>query len=165
MRERDFHQKQAHKTNSEHHWAKFRQHRYLVNKQIKLSRSIYYRDAVITDKDNIAGHWKTLSELTSRNVKGQNPLCIISECEPVTDEKSNTTILNDYFTSIGAKLADKLRCTFGIKVPRTPVDLPYSFEFKEVDESSIFRAKQSHRTRSSKCKTTKRFSLLNCIRS
>ena len=77
MRERDYHQKQAHKTNSEYHWAKFRQLRNLVNKQIKLGKSKYYQDAVNADKDNPSGLWKTLNELTSRNVSRQNPSCII----------------------------------------------------------------------------------------
>ncbi len=42
---------------------------------------------------------------------------IISEDEPVTDQKSIATILNDYFTSIGTKLADKIRSTFSPKAP------------------------------------------------
>ena len=53
MRERDYHQKQAHKTNSEYHWAKFQQLRNLVNKQIKLGKSKYYQDAVNADKDHL----------------------------------------------------------------------------------------------------------------
>ena len=139
MRERDYHQKQAHKTNSEYHWAKFRQLRNLVNKQIKLGKSKYYQDAVNADKDNPSGLWKTLNELTSRNVSRQNPSCIISEGVPETDEKSIATILNDYFTSIGAKLANKIKQAFGTKAPPTAVNLPYIFEFKEVEESTILR--------------------------
>ena len=92
MRERDYHQKQAHKTNSEYHWAKFRQLRNLVNKQIKLGKSKYYQDAVNADKDNPSGLWKTFNELTSRNVSRQNPSCIISEGVPETDEKSNNLL-------------------------------------------------------------------------
>ena len=85
------------------------------------------------------GLWKTLNELTSRNVSRQNPSCIISEGVPETDEKSIATILNDYFTSIGTKLANKIKHAFGTKAPPTPVNLPYIFEFKEVEESSILR--------------------------
>ncbi|CAB4011007.1 Hypothetical predicted protein, partial [Paramuricea clavata] len=39
MRERDYHQKQAHKTNSEYHWQKFRELRNYINNQIKLAKS------------------------------------------------------------------------------------------------------------------------------
>ena len=145
MWERDYHQKQAHKTNSEYHWAKFRQLRNLVNKQIKLGKSKYYQDAVNADKDNPSGLWKTLNELTSRNVSRQNPSCIISEGVPETDEKSIATILNDYFTSIGAKLANKIKHAFAKALP-TPVNLPYIFEFKKVEESSILRELEALKT-------------------
>ena len=45
---------------------------------------------------------------------------------------------NDYFTSIGAKLANKIKHAFRTKAP-TLVNLPYTFEFKEVNESSVLR--------------------------
>ena len=69
----------------------------------------------------------------------QNPSCIISEGEPVTDKKSIATLLNDYFTSTGPKLPNKIKHAFGTKAPPTLVNLPYTFEFKEVDESSVLR--------------------------
>ena len=46
---------------------------------------------------------------------------------------------NDYFTSIGAKLAKKIKHAFRTKAPPTLVNLPYTFEFKEVNESSVLR--------------------------
>ena len=147
MRERDFHQKQAHKTNSEYHWVKFRQLRNFINNQIKLAKSKYYRDTINADKYNPSGLWKTLNELTSRNISGQNPSCIISEDEPVSDQKSIATILNDYFTSIGMKLAEKIKSTFRPKAPpRPPCNLPYNFEFEEVDEFSVLRELASLQT-------------------
>ena len=45
--------------------------------------------------------------------------------------------LNDYFTSIGRTLADKIRSAFKPRLPQPPTDLPYSFEFKELDESFV----------------------------
>ena len=42
-------------------------------------------------------------------------------------------------STIIPQLAEKIKRTFGIKVPQTPADLPYSFEFREVDESTILR--------------------------
>ena len=110
-----------------------------INNQIKLTKSKYYQDAINADKDNPSGLWKTLNELTSRNISGQKPSCIISEDESVTDEKSIATIFNDYFTSIGAKLADKIKSKFGPKVQSAPRDLPYSFDFEEVDESTVLQ--------------------------
>ena len=147
MRERDFHQKQAHKTNSEYHWVKFRQLRNFINNQIKLAKSKYYRDTINADKDNPSGLWNTLNELTSRNISEKNLSCIISADEPVSDQKSIATILNDYFTSIGMKLAEKTKSTFRPKAPpRLPCNLPYNFEFEEVDEMSVLRELASLQT-------------------
>ena len=132
MRERDYHQKQAHKTNSEYHWAKFRQLRNLVNKQIKLGKSKYYQECrKFWSGPNPSGLWKTLNELTSRNVSRQNPSCIISEGVPETDEKSIATILNDYFTSIGAKLANKIKHAFGTKHRQHPLIFPIFLSSKK----------------------------------
>ena len=137
MRERDYHQKQAHKTNSDYHWQKFRELRNYINNQIKLAKTKYYQDTVKANKDNPSDLWKTLNELTSRNKSGTNLTCVISEEKPITDQKAIATILNDYFTDIGRTLADKIRSAFKPRLPQPPTDLPYSFEFKEVDESFV----------------------------
>jgi hypothetical protein len=101
---------------------------------------------VNANKDNPSELWKTLNELTSRSKSGTNPSCIISEEKPITDQKSIATILNEYFTSIGRKLADTIKSTFQLKTPPLSSDLPYSFEFKEVDESFILQELGSLKT-------------------
>ena len=89
-----------------------------------------------------------MNNLTSRNKSGTNPTCIISEEKPVTDQKSIATILNEYFTPIGTKLADKIKSTFHQpKQPPPATDLPYSFEFEEVDESFVLRELSSLKTK------------------
>ena len=65
----------------------------------------------------------------------------------MSDQKSIATILNDYFTSIGMKLAEKIKSTFRPKAPpRPPCNLPYNFEFEEVDEFSVLRELASLQT-------------------
>ena len=93
MHERDYHQKQAHKTNLEYHWQQFRELRNPVNNQVKLAKSKYYQDSVNANKNNPSNLWKTLNELTSRTKSGTNPSCIISEEKPVTDQKSDSNNL------------------------------------------------------------------------
>ncbi len=97
MRECDFHQKQAHKANSDYHWQKFRELRDYINNQIKFGKSKFYQDTVKANKDNSSGLWKTLNELTSQNKLGTTPTCIISDEKPVTDQMSMATISSDYF--------------------------------------------------------------------
>ena len=138
MRERDYHQKQAHKTNSEYHWQHFRQLRNHVNNQVTLAKSKSFQDSVNSNKDKPSDLWKTLNELTSRNKSGTTPSCIISEEMPIADQKSIASILNEYFTSIGSKLANKIRSTSQPKqLPPSTDHLSFSFEFEEVDESSL----------------------------
>ena len=139
MRERDYHQK----SNSEYHWQHFRQLRNHVNSQVKLARSKYFQDSVNSNKDKPSDLWKTLNELTSRN---KSPSCIISEEMPITDQKSIASILNEYFTSIGSKLANKIRSTFQPKQLPPSTDLSFSFEFEEVDESFVPRQLSSLKT-------------------
>ena len=117
------------------------------------------------NKNNPSNLWKTLNELTSRNKSGTNPSCIISEEKPVTDQKSIATILNEYFTSIGTKLADKIKNTFRPRNPPPATDLPYSFEFEEVDESFVLRELSLLKTNKATGldQINARFSLYNCI--
>lgn len=60
MRDRDFHLKQAHKTNLQQHWDQYRQLRCQINQQVKINKSNYYQHIINNNKDNPAGLWKTL---------------------------------------------------------------------------------------------------------
>ena len=137
LRDRDYHKKQTHKTNSEYHWQHFRQLRNHVNSQIKLAKSKYFQDLVNTNKDKPSELLKTLNELTSRKKSETGPSCIISEDKTITDQKSIASILNEYFTSIGTKLADTIKSIFQCKQYPPSTSLPFSFEFEEVDETLV----------------------------
>ncbi len=65
---------------------------------------------------------------------------------PIADQKSIASILNEYFTSIGSKLANKIRSTFQPKQLPPSTDLSFSFEFEEVDESFVLRQLSSLKT-------------------
>ena len=67
VRNRDFHLKQAHKTNSNYHWKKYREIKNYINKQVKLCKSNYYQNLINVNKDNPAGLWKSLNEITARD--------------------------------------------------------------------------------------------------
>ena len=73
MRNRDFHLKQAHKTNSNYHWEKYREVKNYINKQVKLCKSNYYQNLINVNKDNPAGLWKSLNEITARDKSTTTP--------------------------------------------------------------------------------------------
>ena len=120
MRNRDFHLKQAHKTNSNYHWEKYREVKNYINKQVKLCKSNYYQNLINVNKDNPAGLWKSLNEITARDKSRTTPSCIISDDVPVNDQQSIATIMNEYFTTIGSKLANKIKEKFKPKAVPSP---------------------------------------------
>lgn len=76
MREQDYHQKQAHKTNSKYHWRHLREPRNHV--LITLLHSLYKPSDIR----------KTLNELTSCIKSGTRWLCIICDEKPALILKS-----------------------------------------------------------------------------
>jgi hypothetical protein len=47
--------------------------------------------------------------------------------------------MNDYFTSIGSKLANKIKDQFKPKLRASTTTFPHSFQFEEVDELIVFQ--------------------------
>ena len=124
----------------------YRQLRNHVNNQIKLAKSKFFQDKVITNKDKPSELWKTLNDLTSRNKSDTSPSCIISEDKVNTDQKSMATILNEYFTSIGTKLADNIKSTLQSNQHPPSTELPFSFVFEEVDDTFVHQELSSLKT-------------------
>ena len=112
MRNRDFHLKQAHKTNSNYNWKKYRKVKIYLYKQVKLCKSNYYQNLINVNKDNPAGLWKSLNAITARDLPTTTPSCIISDDVPVNDKQSIATIMNECFITIGSKLANKIKEKF-----------------------------------------------------
>ena len=67
MRNRDFHLKQAHKTNSNYHWEKYREVKNYINKHY------INQNLINVNKDNPAGLWKSLNEITARDKSTTTP--------------------------------------------------------------------------------------------
>ena len=79
MKDRDFHHRRAVKTNSVHHWARYRSLKNLVNREIKSAKSKYYCDLINEAKGDSGKIWKAVNEASSRNVKSSSPQCIVTE--------------------------------------------------------------------------------------
>jgi hypothetical protein len=47
--------------------------------------------------------------------------------------------MNDYFTSIGSKLGNKIKDQFKPKLHASTTTFPHSFQFKEVHELTVFQ--------------------------
>ncbi len=155
MQDRDYHHRKAIKSNSEFHCNLYKKLKCLVTKQVKKSTADYYLELINRNKSNSSGLWKILNEITSR--KSTSPVtCIEADGVTYTDSQSIAEVLNDYFSSIGSKLAAKI--TPGLnyiwKNPSLTVDAnPVSgFNFQPVEEAFV-------RTELNRLKTNKAIGL------
>jgi hypothetical protein len=79
MQQRDHHLKKARKTQSKTHWSVYRKYRCFVNKKVRECKSQYYQNLIKENENNPSGLWKTMNELTSRNIKSSAP-CSNGRC-------------------------------------------------------------------------------------
>ena len=106
MHDRDYHHTKAVKSNSKHHWLKYRKLRQAVNKRVKKCKASYFKDLIEMSSRNPGELWRTLNEITCRKDMSQPSFIQCNEIQ-VTDPKSIACLLNEYFITVGSKLAEK----------------------------------------------------------
>ena len=107
MRNRDYHKKYAIKHDSRLHWEKFQLLRNKVNIEIRNAKSKYFHDK-ITDcsvMNDPKRTWKLINLLLGKNAKFNNVNELLIDGISVSDPTFIAEELNDYFISIGLKLA------------------------------------------------------------
>ena len=129
MRNRDYHKKYAIKHGSQLHWQKFQLLRNKVNIEIRNAKSKYFHDK-ITDcfvMNDPKKTWKLINLLLGKNAKSNNVNELLIGGISVSDPKSIAEELNDYFISIGSKLAAEYE-----NEPSTNVDyLPANYNIDQ----------------------------------
>ena len=138
MKDRDFHHRRAVKTNSVHHWARYRSLKNLVNREIKSAKSKYYCDLINEAKGDSGKIWKAVNEASSRNVKSSSPQCIVTEGVQHTTPSFIAAAMNSHFTSIAKTLADKIYSAVAV-ITSTPVmsQPTPAFHLNHVDEDTV----------------------------
>ena len=92
--------------------------------------------------------WKTLNELTCRSSKsGTIPTCIESDEVIHTNPTSVAKILNEYFTTIGLKLANQIKIIFNPLITRVTPLTNSSFSFVSIDEGTVHKYLRSLKTK------------------
>ena len=136
MSQRDYLHRRAIKSNSPHLWSRYKKLKNYVNKEIQKCKAEYYSNLILENKSNPSALWKTLNEITSR--KQSSPIsCIEADGLAHCDNQSIAKILNVHFSTIGTKLAMKLKSF--ITLPSSPArstDLP-KFVFKPITEEFV----------------------------
>ena len=113
MRERDYFHRKARKSNASRHWNTYRKLRNSVNRLVKSAKSKYYcRDKIEKAKGDSKKVWKVVNEACHRNLTSQTVQCIISDDVQHTTPKSIASAMNNFFASVGRRLANKIVNTF-----------------------------------------------------
>ena len=107
MRNRDYHKKYAIKHSSQPHWESFQFLRNKVNVEMRNAKSKYFHDK-ITDcsvMNDPKKTWKLINSLLGNNNKSNNVNELLVDNTSVSVPKSIADAFNDYFISIGSRLA------------------------------------------------------------
>ena len=110
-----------------------------VNTNVKKCKAEYYSNLINTNKGNTGALWKTLNDISSRK-SHSSPSCIEANGVSHTDPKSIAESLNDHFSSIGSKLASKIR---NLYPNRNSIKQPSQFRenefvFQPIEESYVY---------------------------
>ena len=107
MRNRDYHKKQAIKHASQFHWEKFQTLRNKVNMEMRHTKSNFFHDKINDCSKSIDPKktWTVINSLLGKNNKSNNVSELSVNENVISDSKDLAEAFNDYFITIGPKLA------------------------------------------------------------
>ena len=103
----NFHRK-ARKLNTSKYLNTYRKLRNIVNRLVKSAKSAYYCDKFNEAKEDSKKIWEAVNEACHQISKLQTAQCIISDGVTYSTPKAIASVMNNFFTSIGKLLADKI---------------------------------------------------------
>ena len=138
MRERDYHLKKAKGNKMSRNWRVYRQLRNRVNRDIKKAKSDYYTNLIQENQGDAKGFWKALKK-TLPSLKTSTYISSLRvDGAVVNSDESIATVLNNFFVSIGRKLAEKFS---DLSSSNQPEDNPNAtgsgFSFQLISESFV----------------------------
>ncbi|XP_078377802.1 uncharacterized protein LOC144660957 [Oculina patagonica] len=105
MRHRDFLKIKAMKTSDPNDWTQFKKQRNAVNTEIRLAKQVYYQNSFNEYVSDSKKTWQTINELTSRKSGKTSVTSLKVNGVSVTDPTEISNEFNNYFATIGPKLA------------------------------------------------------------
>ena len=79
-----------------------------LNSLIRTSKKRYFSSQFETRKGNVKGTWNVINSVLNKGKHKPNPSYIIQDGVTIEGDKDISDAFNDYFVSVGAKLASKL---------------------------------------------------------
>ena len=138
IRERDFLKKRASQTQTVEDWESSKKKRNVVSKENRNLKNNYYRDKIYENKQNSWKLWKTLNEFVPTDKENNNfPKTLKQNWVEITDQTSIANTFNNFFVSIGPKLASAF--SFSGKTHISPKMNQTNFFFKNVSLSTVIK--------------------------
>ena len=132
--------KQFLKYRSEEECIKYKLYKNKLTKILRIAEKTYYCDKLQKFKNNTKQTWKILNDITRRKIKSSK--CqkeFMSDGKLITDNKTISNKFNDFFASIGPKLASKIKTKGDVKFTEFMNDaLVKSLFLQKVTPSEIF---------------------------
>lgn len=130
-RDRDYHRRKARASQSKYHWHMYRKLRNYANTEERRLKSEYFCHLIEDAKENSFKMWKVIKETLPSNQSGINSILVDGELR--TDPKGIAETMNDYFSSVGKKLAK----AFAVTNPTERTDSPFNFELQPLSTEFI----------------------------
>lgn len=112
IRKRDLLKKNAIITKDAKDWIEFKKARNLLNNELKIQKSKYYKETCNNYKNNPSKLWHTINEVCCRKPKSTFIRQLEIDDRQVTDSSLIADAFNNHFATIGSKLADTIgSCT------------------------------------------------------
>ena len=136
IKERDYFKKRASQTKLDTDWQRYRQKRNSVNHLKKHLKKTYYRGKIHDKKHDLRKLWKTLNEFILDDKESNSYSKTLSQDGvEVTYQASIANIFNNFFVSIGPKLASTFN--FSGTVHINPKINAENFHFGRVTNTAV----------------------------
>ena len=99
------------KHNSQYFNEAHKRQRNKVNKNVKESKSAYYKNSISCNKNNPKEMWKYINQLIGKKSKTTSITNIVNSGSSVENKQEIVNLFNEYFSKIGKILSEKVQIT------------------------------------------------------
>ena len=144
MKERDNMFKKIKKTNPDSKSystleTKYKDYCRLLQKSIRLAKSMYYTNQFEKYKSDIKKTWNQINQVIGKHRKGPKfPQYFLDKDKKVSDDKCIAELFNDFFLNIGPRLSERIRSPDGKSFKQFLTEnISSSFNFDIVDSNHV----------------------------
>jgi hypothetical protein len=136
MYHRDYLRKMAVKHNSPYFNEAYKRQRNKVNKNIKESKSGYYKNNITNNKSNPREMWRYINQLTGKISKTTNIPNIDYNGSSIENKEEIGNLFNKYFSEIGKTLSEKIEIS-DLNYTNFLKQTECKFEFKSITVEEV----------------------------